>query len=1068
MTNKIELLSQDENFTIGNNSNLTRILANVVSIGNDTSSNVTLSIPQNISSSYNLILPARQGASGESLVYDSNGELKWHDPTVLKQVVSVYGSTLTGNLITAIGTHDSPTYLDAYTANITPMSENSKIFVQFKVNYKAALSASNQISFYIKKTYDDNVSIYTESLFGPYNAAGGLTGQYISNLIDEPLTTSSISYQLGYKINGNVQISDTLGILGYDTSYNNTIFLQEFEGSGSNATSVWNKGSDSNGLYYNDGTVHIGSSKNSLGSQNTPGVALDLSGNLVGTSATFSGNVNAVTITATTTTTNNLSLDGTLTTNNLSLDGTLTTSNSSRVVGDLIPSVDNTYNLGSPTHMWRDVYIGPGSLYINNKKVIEDNSDTINITTSAGQNLRMKTSNNGQLQIQSEQGGIAMSKSGNTGDITITTISGGDIHMNSNDNIQIKAGENIQITAKDDLQLSSKSGTIQLKSTVNISNGMTVSNPTGEDIKIDDNLQITGQVKTNEIIEYTTNNGVTIENVLIKDGNINGNITGTVSSLANHTTTDLSEGSNLYYTTARVRNDLSGGTGINYDQSTGVFSIDQLLPTDKTTDNVQFNNVTVDGILNSDDITGTNITVSNNLVVSGNLTVNGSQTIVNSTTLDIGDNKIIVNADGGTITDAGIIANVSGVEHEFVYNTNNNAWGTSENLNIDGNLTVGNNVTINGELLIDTVTINNGNITATTFIGDGSGLTGILTNYSDASFNNVDISGTLTGIINDINLHNTKPSSINSTKIINILSNNFNEFKPWYLDNTYSYNNGPVHEHYGGFIGGVLAPNGKIILVPFHSPVIGIYDPITNIYNDGPGHGQGEEGAFIGGVLAPNGKIILVPNTSPNVGIYDPITNSYDNGAEHEKEGSAFLGGVLAPNGKIIFVPNNSEYVGIYDPITDSYNDGAEHVQEDVPFFGGVLAPNGKIIFVPYNSPFIGIYDPITDSYNHGAEHGQEDVQFVGGVLAPNGKIIFVPSQSPFIGIYDPITDSYNDGPAHGFTGNPIFSGGILAPNGKIIIVPRASLYIGIFENRSYKFTLKNVSDVYTPYFNKF
>ena len=49
MTNKIELLSQDENFTIGNNSNLTRILANVVSIGNDTSSNVTLSIPQNIS-----------------------------------------------------------------------------------------------------------------------------------------------------------------------------------------------------------------------------------------------------------------------------------------------------------------------------------------------------------------------------------------------------------------------------------------------------------------------------------------------------------------------------------------------------------------------------------------------------------------------------------------------------------------------------------------------------------------------------------------------------------------------------------------------------------------------------------------------------------------------------------------------------------------------------------------------------------------------------------------------------------------------------------------------------------
>jgi hypothetical protein len=289
MSNNIELLSNTENFTIGTNSNLSEILANVVKVGTDTS-NVTISIPQDISSSYNLILPVRQGASGESLVYGADGQLKWHDTTVLKQVVSVYGSALTGNVVST-GTHDSPTYLDAYTANIVPMSDNSKIFVQFKVNYKAALSVSNQISFFIKKTYDGNETIFTESLFGPYNAAGGFTGQYISNLVDEALTSNSISYQLGYQINGNVYATDTLGILGYESLYNNTIVLQEFEGSGSNATSVWNKGSDSNGLYYNNGTVHIGSTKDAFGSQNTPGVALELSGNLVGTNANFSGNI---------------------------------------------------------------------------------------------------------------------------------------------------------------------------------------------------------------------------------------------------------------------------------------------------------------------------------------------------------------------------------------------------------------------------------------------------------------------------------------------------------------------------------------------------------------------------------------------------------------------------------------------------------------------------------------------------------------------------------------------------------------------------------------------------------
>ena len=59
MRNNIELLSNSEYFTIGTNSNLTEILANVVKIGTDTS-NVTLSIPQDISSSYNLILPVRQ------------------------------------------------------------------------------------------------------------------------------------------------------------------------------------------------------------------------------------------------------------------------------------------------------------------------------------------------------------------------------------------------------------------------------------------------------------------------------------------------------------------------------------------------------------------------------------------------------------------------------------------------------------------------------------------------------------------------------------------------------------------------------------------------------------------------------------------------------------------------------------------------------------------------------------------------------------------------------------------------------------------------------------------------
>ena len=56
-------------------------------------------------------------------------------------------------------------------------------------------------------------------------------------------------------------------------------------------------------------------------------------------------------------------------------------------------------------------------------------------------------------------------------------------------------------------------------------------------------------------------------------GNITGNVTGTTSSISNHDTDSLSEGStNLYYTDARARASLSASGDISYNSSTGVIS----------------------------------------------------------------------------------------------------------------------------------------------------------------------------------------------------------------------------------------------------------------------------------------------------------------------------------------------------------------------------------------------------------------------------------------------------------------------------------------------------------------
>ena len=77
------------------------------------------------------------------------------------------------------------------------------------------------------------------------------------------------------------------------------------------------------------------------------------------------------------------------------------TSGTSEFTGDLIPNQDNVHSLGSETKMWKDVYIGPGSLYINGQKVIEDNSGTITVNADPGQNLSLNTSGGGAIDLNS-------------------------------------------------------------------------------------------------------------------------------------------------------------------------------------------------------------------------------------------------------------------------------------------------------------------------------------------------------------------------------------------------------------------------------------------------------------------------------------------------------------------------------------------------------------------------------------------------------------------------------------------------------------------------------------------
>ena len=128
--------------------------------------------------------------------------------------------------------------------------------------------------------------------------------------------------------------------------------------------------------------------------------------------------------------TSNVTVGGTLAvTSTTSFGDDVTINGDLGMTGHIIPSANITYDLGSTTMMWRDVYVGPGSLYINGQKVLEDNSGTIKMSADANQNIKIESTGTGALQFVGA-GGLQISGEVNalTGDLQF----GDHLDMNSN------------------------------------------------------------------------------------------------------------------------------------------------------------------------------------------------------------------------------------------------------------------------------------------------------------------------------------------------------------------------------------------------------------------------------------------------------------------------------------------------------------------------------------------------------------------------------------------------------------------------------------------------------------
>jgi hypothetical protein len=237
------------------------------------------------------------------------------------------------------------------------------------------------------------------------------------------------------------------------------------------------------------------------------------------------------------------------------------------------------------------------------------------------------------------------------------------------------------------------------------------------------------------------------------------------------------------------------------------------------------------------------------------------------------------------------------------------------------------------------------------------------------------------------------------------------------------------------WIGGVLAPNGKVYGIPFGSTEVLEIDPVNQTTALFGSLGAGSKWA--GGVLAPNGKIYGIPFGSAQVLEIDPVNQTTALFGSFSGS-SKWFGGVLAPNGKIYGIPANSTQVLEIDPVNQTTALFGS-LSGSAKWFGGVLAPNGKIYGIPRTSTEVLEIDPVNQTTAlFGSLSGAN--KWYGGVLASNGKIYGIPFGSTEVLEIDPVNQT--TALFGSFSGANKWYGGVLASNGKIYGIPNTSTQV--------------------------
>lgn len=152
--------------------------------------------------------------------------------------------------------------------------------------------------------------------------------------------------------------------------------------------------------------------------------------------------------------------------------------------------------------------------------------------------------------------------------------------------------------------------------------------------------------------------------------------------------------------------------------------------------------------------------------------------------------------------------------------------------------------------------------------------------------------------------------------------------------------------------GCVPLPTGNIVVVPAGSTMnVLMFSPTTQVTANLPGtvFQSGTGNKFRGGVLAPNGNVVLVGFSVANTVVLNPSptaptwTNLVSVASYH--------GGCLLPSGNVILAPSASANIGMVDPAALTFSNCVTVAAPSSSLFRQpVLVPDGRVIFAPQSS----------------------------------------------------------------------------------------------------------------------